>query len=111
GAAAAVGAGAFRSDWRGLLERPPAGTGNSVARAGTDEALVPRRGDTALTRARVLEANGRLRDALAALDLVRPTDPQKPDADRLRAEIQKQLIELSSLSLQSSTDKGDGQER
>jgi tetratricopeptide (TPR) repeat protein len=109
-AAAAFGAGAFRSDWRMLLE-PPAGTINPVVRASNDDELIPRRGETALARARVLATNGRLRDALAALDLVRPTDPQKPDADRLRADIQKQLIGLSSLSLQSSTDKGDGHER
>ena len=108
-AAAAFGAGAFRSDWRMLLE-PPAPS-NPVVRASNDEALIPRRGETALARAQVLATNGRLRDALAALDLVRPTDPQKPDADRLRADIQKQLIGLSSLALQSSTDKGDGHER
>jgi tetratricopeptide (TPR) repeat protein len=109
-AAAAFGAGAFRSDWRMLLE-PPAPTINPVVRASNDDALIPRRGETALARARMLATNGRLHDALAALDLVRPTDPQKPDADRLRADIQKQLIGLSSLSLQPSTDKGDGHER
>jgi tetratricopeptide (TPR) repeat protein len=109
-AAAAFGAGAFRSDWRMLLE-PPVPTINPVVRASNDDALIPRRGETALARARMLATNGRLRDALAALDLVRPTDPQKPDADRLRADIQKQLIGLSSLSLQPSTDRGDGHER
>jgi tetratricopeptide (TPR) repeat protein len=107
-AAAAFGAGAFRSDWRMLLE-PPVPTNSPVVRAPNDDALIPRRGETALARAKVLATNGRLRDALAALDLVRPTDPQKPDADRLRADIQKQLIGLSS-SLQSS-DKGDGHDR
>jgi tetratricopeptide (TPR) repeat protein len=106
-AATAFGAGAFRSDWRSLLERPPAATGTPVARASNDEMLIPRRGDTALARARVLAANGRLRDALAALDLVMPTDPQKPDADHLRADIQKQLIGLASLSPSA---KGDAHE-
>src|SRR5262245_40121894 len=105
-AAAAFGAGAFRSDWRMLLERP-ASVSNPVARASNDETLIPRRGDTALSRARVLATSGRLRDALATLDLVRPTDPQKPDADRLRTDIQKQLIGLASLSL-APADKGDG---
>ena len=76
-AAAAFGAGAFRSDWRMLLERPPAPTVNPIGRAASDETLIPRRGDTALARARVLVTNGRLRDALVVLDLVRPTDPQK----------------------------------
>src|SRR5262245_2764578 len=108
--AAAFGAGAFRSDWRMLLERPLATTGNAVARVSNDETLIPRRGDRALARARVLATSGRLRDALATLDLVRPTDPQKPDADRLRTDIQKQLIGLASLSL-PSVDKGDGHEQ
>jgi tetratricopeptide (TPR) repeat protein len=109
-AAAAFGAGAFRSDWRMLLERSPAPAMNAVVRASTDEALIPRRGDTALARARVLATNGRLRDALAALDLVRATDPQKAEADRLRADIQKQLIELASISPRSPADKGDAHE-
>jgi hypothetical protein len=109
-AAAAFGAGAFRSDWRMLLERPPAPTVNPIVRAASDETLIPRRGDTALARARVLVTNGRLRDALVVLDLVRPTDPQRPDADRLRADIQKQLIELASLSARPPADQGDGHE-
>jgi hypothetical protein len=29
------------------------------------------------------------------LDAVRPTDPQKPDADRLRADIQRKLLALA----------------
>jgi len=114
-AAGAFGAGAFRSDWRMLLDRPPAPTINSVARATSDEALIPRRGDTALARARALVSTGRLRDALSTLDLVRPTDPQKTEADQLRAEIQKQLIGLASFSPLRSPDnalgKGDGPER
>ena len=109
-AATAFGAGAFRSDWRALLERPPAATGTPAAPASNDEALIPRRGDTALARARVLAANGRLRDALATLDLVRATDPQKADADRLRADIQKQLIGMASLSPQPPAGKGDAHE-
>jgi tetratricopeptide (TPR) repeat protein len=98
-AAGAFGAGAFRSDWRMLLDRPPAPSMNPVVRATNDEtALLPRRGETALARAHALASSGRLRDALSTLDLVRPTDAQKADADRLRSEIQKQLIGLASLS-------------
>jgi hypothetical protein len=55
---------------------------------------LPRRGESALVRARALAASGHLRDALFALESVRPTDPQQPDADRLRADIQRQLLAL-----------------
>jgi hypothetical protein len=50
-----------------------------------------------MVRARGLATGGHLYDALAALDDVRPTDVEKPEADRLRAEIQKQLIGIASL--------------
>ena len=36
-------------------------------------------------------------EALAALDSVRATDPQRADADDLRSEIQRQLIALATL--------------
>jgi hypothetical protein len=98
-AAGAFGAGAFRSDWRTFLDRPPSPSMNPGARSATDERLsLPRRGETAVLRARALVSSGRLRDALATLDLVSPTDAQKTDADRLRAEIQKQLIGLSAVA-------------
>lgn len=109
-AAGAFGAGAFRSDWRALLDRPPAPTINPAVHASSDEALLPRRGETALTRARVLASNGRLRDALVALDVVQPTDPQKADADRLRTEIQKQLLGMAQLSPAPTAGKGDAPE-
>ena len=61
--------------------------------AGVDEPLgLPRRGEMALARAERLRAGGRLHDALDALDAVRLTDKERADADRLRAEIQRQLI-------------------
>ena len=66
---------------------------------------LPTRGEAALARARTLSTQGRLHDAIATLDLVRPTDAQKPDADRLRGEIQRQLISLGSL------DSGEGRSR
>ena len=58
---------------------------------------LPRRGETALTRAHDLIAGGRLRDALRELEGVRPTDPQRAVADRLRADIQKQLIAIAAV--------------
>jgi len=111
-AAGAFGAGAFRSDWRMLLDRPPAPSMTPVVRAaGDDAALLPRRGETALARAHALASSGRLRDALSMLDLVKPTDPQKAVADRPPTEIQKQLIGLASVSTPgTAADKEDTRE-
>jgi hypothetical protein len=60
----------------------------------TLELPVPRRSEQVLARAHRLAAGGRLRDALAVLETVRPTDVEREDADRLRANIQRQLLAL-----------------
>jgi tetratricopeptide (TPR) repeat protein len=49
-------------------------------------------GEVALIRARALYARGRLADALAALDRVGPEQNARPDADRLRVDIQRVLL-------------------
>jgi cytochrome c-type biogenesis protein CcmH/NrfG len=54
----------------------------------------PTRAELALGLARSLFVTGHLHDALTALDRVRLTDPQRPDADRLRSEIQRHLLRL-----------------
>ena len=76
------------------LQRPPASVAATLRVSGLE---LPRRGELALTRARAQAADGHLRDALVTLDLVKPTDPQRADADRLRAEIQLQLLALTSV--------------
>lgn len=48
--------------------------------------------DVALVRARTLYARGRLADALKALDRVTLTSELRPEADRLRVEIQRLLL-------------------
>lgn len=48
--------------------------------------------DVALVRARTLYSRGRLADALRALDRVDADGPARPDADRLRTEIQQLLL-------------------
>lgn len=53
---------------------------------------VPTGGEVALIRARALYARGRLADALAALDRVGPEQNTRPEADRLRVEIQRVLL-------------------
>jgi hypothetical protein len=37
-----------------------------------------------------------LHEALTALDMIRPTDPQKPEADRVRSDIQHQLLKRAT---------------
>jgi tetratricopeptide (TPR) repeat protein len=53
---------------------------------------LPSASEVALARARVLFDNGRLREALRQLDTVTTGDPLQPDADRLRAAIQRALL-------------------
>jgi tetratricopeptide (TPR) repeat protein len=53
---------------------------------------LPSASEVALARARVLFDSGRLRDALRLLDTVDAGDPLQPDADRLRAAIQRALL-------------------
>jgi hypothetical protein len=92
-------------DWRALftLQGPPTKTaGTAIAHEPT--VVPPRRGELALARAHALAADGHLRDALTALDVVRPTDPQKVEADRLRGEIQLQLLALTSLPAQPAAE-------
>jgi tetratricopeptide (TPR) repeat protein len=48
-----------------------------------------------LARARAFSANGRLQDALAALDRIPMADPLRRDADQLRADVQRQLLALA----------------
>ncbi|HUR32976.1 MAG TPA: tetratricopeptide repeat protein [Vicinamibacterales bacterium] len=59
---------------------------------------VPRRSETALSRARALVSSGKLRDALPLLEAIRVTDPERAEADRLRADVQRQLLALGGPS-------------
>jgi tetratricopeptide (TPR) repeat protein len=96
-ASVAFALGAFRSDWRSVLDRPVVSPSSPLPRPAGDQApSLPRRGEMALTRAHSFAAAGRLRDALATLDLVSSTDAEKADADRFRAEIQRRLIALGA---------------
>ena len=72
---------------------------------------IPLSGETALVRARALAAGGHLRDALAELDRVRPTDGQRTVADRLRADIQRQLIGLASAGAEACAGRPGEQRR
>jgi tetratricopeptide (TPR) repeat protein len=84
------------NEWRGILAPPPSDPpAVTLPSAGERTLPIPRRGETALARAQALAARGHLHDALTVLDGVRITDPQRPDADRLRTDIQRQLLAIS----------------
>jgi tetratricopeptide (TPR) repeat protein len=103
-----------RFEWRSLLalagaDDPPVETAAPVSR---DAVLpLPRHGEMSLARARSLAAAGHLHDALVALDSIRPTDPQKADADHLRAEIQQQLLALTDVPGSGPADREKGDRR
>jgi hypothetical protein len=61
--------------------------------AANDPLPVPAPSEAWLSRARNLYSEGRLRDALSALDPVGHGDPLKPQADELRAAIQRRLLD------------------
>ena len=95
-------------DWRSMLPWQTAPV-RVVASTTVREAglVLPRSGELVLTRARAFVATGHLRDALASLALVRQTDPQKAEADRLRGEIQLQLLALTSVPAQPASENAD----
>jgi tetratricopeptide (TPR) repeat protein len=93
----------------GRTEPPAARAAQPVARDTT--LPVPRRGEETLARGKALAAGGHLREALTALDQVRSTDPQKAEADRLRGEIQRQLLTLSPVTAVSQPNGARGERR
>jgi tetratricopeptide (TPR) repeat protein len=64
-------------------------------RATSEPLPVPSASEAALARASAWYQSGRLRDALAVLDGIRPGDPLRPPADELRAIIQQRLLEAA----------------
>jgi len=60
-----------------------------------DPLPVPSPSEVSLARARAWSGSGRLRDALAALDAIRPGDPLRAQADELRARLQQQLLDAA----------------
>ena len=93
-AAAAIFAVPNIEKWRAMLA-PPEPQAAPVPSAAERPLPIPRRAETAISRARALAAGGRLHDALQALDLVPTTDPLRTEADRLRADIQQQLLDVN----------------
>jgi len=82
------------ASWRSVLQ---AGPRAALPPTPRDALIVPRRAELALERARALTAEGHLRDALMVLETVRPTDPERVESDRLRGDIQRQLLALTAV--------------
>jgi tetratricopeptide (TPR) repeat protein len=99
-------------DLRSIVRLPGRAEGSAVAQPVAHEVALPlpRRGELALGRARSLAASGRLREALSVLDTVWPADPQKPDADRVRTDIQRQLLGLAANPRPSAPARDKGTE-
>ena len=76
---------------RSSLFSPLASAG--AARVVAEPLPVPSASEVWLARARAWSGSGRLRDALAALEAIRPGDPLRAQADDLRARIQQQLLD------------------
>ena len=94
-----------RIDWRPLV----ALARSAVAVARDSSLPLPRRGEMTLSRARALAAGGHLRDAVSLLQSIRSTDPQKAEADRLSADMQRQLLALTTVPSAAAPagEKGD----
>jgi hypothetical protein len=68
-----------------------------VAQAAEPLPIV-RTADTLLDRARGLYSGGHLHDAMRLLDRIDTADPARPDADRLRAIIERDLLAGAALA-------------
>ena len=86
----------------------PAATRTSVQITAEPLPIV-RTADILLDHARELYAGGRLHDALRLLDRIGIADPVRADADRLRADIQRDLLAAASAGTPATTDTGTHQ--
>jgi tetratricopeptide (TPR) repeat protein len=64
---------------------------------------VPSPTEAYLSRARALFAGGKLRDALRSLDRVPVGDALKPEAERIRADIQRELLAVAGAEASSAS--------
>ncbi len=88
--AAAVLSGVTMPDW---LADPVGAPEAQVTALPPDALPIARSSERVVARARSLNAGGHLRDALHALDTIGPADPLRAEADKLRADVQRRLLE------------------
>ena len=87
-----------RGEWSTSSRAVTAGAAQSATR---EPLPVPDGDDIWLARARALHAKGRLHEALAALDAIRPEGARNADANELRAAIQRALLAAGRATLPS----------
>lgn len=91
--AIAVLTGLMMPSW---LADPPAEPSQPIAAAPFEPLPVARPSERLVSRARELQLGGHARDALRLLDQIDIADPLRPEADRLRGELQRRLLEAAS---------------
>ncbi len=84
-----------------LFPAPPVGDRPVGATLTPAPLAIPLPTEAYLTEGRALFARGKLRDALRTLDRVPPGDSLRQDADRLRGEIQRELLAVASAEASS----------
>ncbi|MEQ1573419.1 MAG: hypothetical protein ABL993_04155 [Vicinamibacterales bacterium] len=75
-----------------LMDFPAAAGAPGLQEAKPEPLPIVRTSDALLARARALHAGGHLRDALGLLDRIDIGDPIRGEADRVRADIQRDLL-------------------
>ena len=75
---------------------PAASPAAAPERTPPEPLPVVRSSEIVLARARSLYSDGHLRDALRTLQRIDSADPVRPEADRLRADVQKALLEAAT---------------
>jgi hypothetical protein len=89
----------------GLWMAAPRERPTATAPAVPEKLPLPSSAEASLTRAMRLNESGRLHDALDVLRAIRHGDPLRPQADALRAAIQRQLLD-SARAMQESVATG-----
>jgi tetratricopeptide (TPR) repeat protein len=92
--------GSWLSELEGAAPTPAAQT------ASDEPVPVVRSAETAMARARDLYTGGHLRDAIRLLDRIDSADPLQGDADRLRADIQRDLLAAAGIVGVIGTERG-----
>jgi tetratricopeptide (TPR) repeat protein len=92
GAAVGVMSGVPMPIW---LTDPAGVPQEQVAAMPPDPLPIARSSERLVARARAFQAGGHLHDALRSLEGIDFADPMRPEADRLRAELQRQLLDAA----------------